>query len=211
MAKREEILSILKETYPTGETALAYDTPFQLLCAVILSAQCTDAQVNKVTRVLFKKYPDAESMSKAPLEDIRLIIRSTGYFNNKAMHLSGTSKMIAKNYDGEVPNTMEELLTLPGVARKTANVVLSVIFNKAEGIVVDTHVHRVSRRLGLSTAKSPNTTEKQLLKKMPKKDWIWYSLALIQHGRQVCDAKKPKCDKCPLKHICPSAFDFKHF
>ncbi len=201
MLKIDQILKVLKERYPVVETQLTHQTPFQLLTATILSAQCTDGQVNKVTKKLFTKYPEPDDIASAPLQDLKSIIFSTGFYNNKAKNIKACAKTLLKNFNGQVPSNIDQLITLPGVGRKTANVVLSTIFNKP-AIVVDTHVLRISNRLGLTKKKDPVKVEYDLMKKLPKTAWSDYSLWLIYFGREICDAKKPKCQDCPLAHVC---------
>ena len=202
------IIEKLKTHYPEAKTSLDFATPFQLLIATILSAQCTDERVNIVTKDLFKKYPDAKSMANADIEDIKKLIYSTGFYNNKAKNIKATAEKIADKYSGETPDNMAELTDLPGVARKTANCVLGTAYNKPVGVVVDTHVQRISRRLGLTVANSPEKIEKDLMKIIPQNEWIWFSHCLVQFGRDVCNARKPKCTECPLQEICPSAKKF---
>ncbi|RIK10834.1 MAG: endonuclease III [Acidobacteria bacterium] len=197
----------LADQYPDAKCALDFSNPFQLLAATILSAQCTDERVNMVTPELFAKYPDPEAMAGANPEELEEIIRSTGFFRNKAKSLIGMASGVARDYGGEVPNRMEDLVKLPGVGRKTANVLLSVAFRDVElaGIAVDTHVARLSRRLGLTEAKDPNAIEQDLMGLLPRKEWGDISLRLIMHGRAVCDARRPKCGECCLADFCPSA------
>jgi len=199
------LIAALHRAYPDAECALTHHDPFQLLVATILSAQCTDARVNMVTPKLFAAYPDAASMSRAGQEELETIIRSTGFYRNKAKSIRGASARLVEAFGGRVPKTMEELLTLPGVARKTANVVLGVGYGIADGVVVDTHVERLSRRLGLSKGKNPEAIEQDLMKVVPRDRWIGISHLLIDHGRQVCKARKPACDRCPVAGLCPSA------
>jgi endonuclease-3 len=196
------ILKILQETYPGAECALVHSSPWQLLVATILSAQCTDARVNMVTPKLFATYPTPEAIAKAPIEAIEEIIRTTGFYHNKAKSIQGAGRVISEQFSGKVPQTMAELLTVPGAARKTASVVLGVAYGKAEGIVVDTHVFRVSRRLGLTRSETPQAVEQDLMKVIPKDRWIQYSHEIIHHGRQICEARKPKCAACPLEQLC---------
>jgi endonuclease-3 len=202
------LLAALRRAYPDAACALTHEDPFQLLVATILSAQCTDARVNMVTPPLFAAYPDAAAMSRASQDALEEIIRSTGFYRNKAKSLRGASERIVAAFGGSVPRTMEELLTLPGVARKTANVVLGTGFGVAAGVVVDTHVERLSRRLGLSRGKNPEAIEQDLMRVVPRDAWIDLSHLLIVHGRQVCQARKPACDRCPLLALCPSAAVF---
>ena len=203
-----DIIIILRKNYPATCTALNFETPLQILVATILSAQCTDERVNMITPALFKKYPSAKAFANTKQEDLEKEIRSTGFFRNKAKSIIGAAKRICGEFGGEVPDTMEELLTLPGVARKTANIVLSSAFKKAEGIAVDTHVKRLSERLGLSAQQAPEKIEKDLMALVPKKDWLDFNYLLVNHGRAICIARKPKCPECPLKNLCPSAKKF---
>ena len=199
------ILTELYTLYPDIRCELNYETPFQLLVAVILSAQCTDVRVNQVTPALFAQYPTPEAMAGAPRTEIETLIRSTGFFRQKARFIQETSHKLVTEHGGEVPATMPALLKLTGVARKTANVVLGEIYGIAEGIVVDTHVKRISHRLGLTTQTDPKKVEKDLMAIVPKKDWINFSHLLIFHGRRVCDARRPACNRCTLAPLCPSA------
>lgn len=200
-SKIAQILETLKARYPVVKTQLTHKSPFQLLCATILSAQCTDNQVNKVTENLFRKYPNPEDISAAPLKDIKSIIFSTGFYNNKAKNIIACAQALLKEFDGEVPSKIENLVKLPGVGRKTANVVLSTIF-RTPAIVVDTHVLRISYRLGLTLEKDPVKVEFDLMGKLPKNLWSDFSLWMIYFGREICDAKKPKCTDCPLSDVC---------
>jgi endonuclease-3 len=201
----ELLLARLKAAYPDAACALHHGNPFQLLIATILSAQCTDERVNKVTPVLFSSYPDAGAMKDADPEKLEEIIRTTGFFRNKTKSIHGSARRISEAYQGAVPSRMEDLLTLPGVARKTANVVLGVGYGIAEGIVVDTHVDRVSHRLGLTRAENPVQVEQNLMKLVPRPEWIHFAHLLIFHGRQTCIARKPRCGTCPVQDLCPSA------
>lgn len=196
-----KIQSILKKTYPDVKTQLRYDTPFELLVATILSAQCTDKQVNRVTTVLFKKLKTPEDFAGTPNEIIETLIRSTGYFRNKAKNIKNCAKSLIKKYNGQVPQTLDELVQLPGVGRKTANVVLGSAFN-IPGIVVDTHVARISKRLGLTENNNPVKIEHDLMEIIPKKVWNDFSLQLIYFGRAICKARKPACTTCPLYELC---------
>jgi len=196
------ILEILRETYPDVECALVHTSPWQLLVATILSAQCTDVRVNMVTPKLFATYPTPQAMANAPIEALEELIRTTGFYHNKAKSIQGAGRVISEQFDGKVPQTMDELLTVPGAARKTANVVLGVAYGKAEGIVVDTHVFRISRRLGLTRSETPQAVEQDLMKVIPKDRWIQFSHELIHHGRLICEARKPKCAACPLETLC---------
>jgi endonuclease III len=196
------ILDRLAEAYPNVQCALHHRNAWELMVATILSAQCTDARVNMVTPGLFKKFPTPADFAHAPLVEIEEQIRSTGFYHNKAKSLNGAARRLIAEYSGEVPQTMEELLTLPGVARKTANVVLGVAFQKAVGVVVDTHVLRLSRRLELTKATEPVQVEKDLMKIIPQDHWIAFSHEMIHHGRQVCIARKPRCVDCTLEPLC---------
>mgnify|MGYP001615122610 CR=1 FL=1 len=178
---------------------------WQLLVAVQLSAQCTDVMVNKVTPALFAKYPTAESVHKAPIEDIERLIHSTGFYHNKAKNLKGAAQMVMEKFGGTVPGTMPELLALPGVARKTANIVLGNAFGIVEGIAVDTHVKRLSTRLGFTKNENPEKIEQDLMRILPKKEWFPFTYYIIDHGRAVCKAPTPKCEICPLNTLCPSS------
>jgi endonuclease-3 len=198
----EEILKRLDERYGNAQCALIHNTAWELLVATILSAQCTDVRVNMVTPVLFKKYPSVKHFAALKPEELEPNIKSTGFFRNKAKSLVGAAQKIVNEYNGRVPNTMEQLLTIPGVARKTANVVLGSWFNKAEGIVVDTHVHRISRRLELTKADDPPHIEQDLMKIIHKQRWTLFSHQVIHHGRTLCMARNPKCADCPLENIC---------
>lgn len=200
--KVKDIIMKLKQEYPQAKIALNFENPFQLLIATILSAQCTDERVNKVTQELFKKYPDAQAFANAPLEQIAEDIKSTGFYQQKAKYIKETCKILVEKYGGEVPKNMEALLELPGVARKTANIVLANGYGIVEGIAVDTHVARLSQRLGLVKAKDPQKIEKELLEIVPREEWFIFPLLLQAHGRKVCLAKKPKCEECVLKDIC---------
>jgi endonuclease III len=198
------ILQKLDEAYPAATCALTHDNPFQLLISTILSAQCTDVRVNQVTATLFPKYPNAEAFAYANPKELEQDIRPTGFFRNKTKSIMGASKKIVEELHGQVPRTMEELLTLPGVARKTANVVLGTAFGIAAGVVVDTHVQRVSRRLDLTKNTDPKKIEQDLMQVIPQEKWILFSHQLIWHGRRVCQARKPRCLECDLERICYS-------
>jgi endonuclease-3 len=199
-----EILVRLKRLYPDATCSLNYETPVQLLVATILSAQCTDERVNMVTPELFRRFPTAEAMASAPPEEIEALVRSTGFYRNKAKNIQGACCMIVSQFDGQVPKRMEELLTLPGVARKTANVVLAHAFGINAGVTVDTHVKRLTNRLGLTEHEDPVKIERDLMKLLPQPDWENWSIRLIYHGRQVCTARNPACDRCELADLCPS-------
>ncbi len=199
-----EILSNLKRLYPEATCSLNYQTPVQLLVAVILSAQCTDERVNKVTPALFARFPDAKSLAFAEREELETLIRSTGFYRNKAKNIQGACQKILKDFQGEVPKTMEELLTLSGVARKTANVVLAHAYGIIEGVTVDTHVKRLSNRLGLTTNNDPVKIERDLMALLPQPDWETFSISIIYHGRAVCKARNPACFSCQLASLCPT-------
>lgn len=192
----------LATMYPDAKCALNYETPLQLLVATILSAQCTDARVNMVTPALFEKYPDAQAFADADLSELEKMIQSTGFFRNKAKNIKACCQKIVSKFGEKVPDTMEELLELPGVARKTANVVLGNAFGKP-GITVDTHMKRLSNRMGLTTHSDPVKIERDLGAMLPPKDWTMFSHRIITHGRQICTARKPLCDQCPLEDLCP--------
>ena len=200
-SKITQILGILQARYPVVRTQLNHKSPFQLLTATILSAQCTDNQVNKVTEDLFAKHPEPGDIASAPIKDIKSIIYSTGFYNNKSKNIIACAIALLNEFNGEVPSDIEKLITLPGVGRKTANVVLSTIFN-IPAIVVDTHVLRISYRLGLTVKKDPVKVEFDLMKKLPKAKWSDFSLWMIYFGREICDAKKPNCPDCPLADTC---------
>ncbi len=202
--RAEQIYTRLEAAYPEAKCALHFETPLQLLIATILSAQSTDKTVNTVTPALFKRYKTAKDFARAKSEDLEKMIHSTGFFRNKARSVQGACRMIVEKYGGEVPKTMEELLELPGVARKTANVVLGVAFEIAAGVVVDTHVQRLSGRLDFTKEQRPEKIEEDLMKLFPKERWIHISHLLIHHGRAVCAARKPKCALCPIEDLCMS-------
>lgn len=197
-----EILSRLQSLYPDATCSLDYSTPIQLLVATILSAQCTDERVNKVTPGLFGKFPDAESLANADLTELEELVRSTGFYRNKAKNIQGACRMIVNDFNSLVPNQMEELLKLPGVARKTANVVLAHAYGINAGVTVDTHVKRLSQRLGLTKNTEPVGIEKDLMKLLPQPDWENWSIRLIYHGRAVCKARSPGCNVCELADLC---------
>ncbi len=195
------ILKVLKKTYPEAKCSLNYDSPFQLLIATILSAQCTDDRVNQVTPVLFRRYPTALEMSRATLGEIEKIIRSTGFFRSKALSIQNVSQTLLEKYRGAVPRELDLLVEMRGVGRKTANVVLGNAFG-IPGLVVDTHVGRISRRMGFTKAKDPVKVEEDMRGIVPKKEWVIYSHLLIAHGRAICTARKAMCEKCPLNEVC---------
>jgi endonuclease-3 len=201
-SRLQSILKSLDELFPGATCALHHKNPWQLLVATILSAQCTDERVNKVTPGLFVKYPKLEDFAAVNQDVLANDIRSTGFFNNKAKSLIGAAKKILSDFNGKVPKTIDELLTVPGAARKTANVVLGTAYGIPAGVVVDTHVQRVSRRLDLTRHEEPVKIEKDLMKILPKQKWILFSHQIIHFGRQICVARKPKCDRCPLDPLC---------
>jgi len=197
-----KILQHLDDLYPDVTCELNFKTPFQLLVSTILSAQCTDKRVNMVTPGLFKKYPTIRDFAAVNQDELAQDIRSTGFFNNKAKSIIGAARKLLADFDGKLPQTMEEMLTIPGAARKTANVVLGTAYGIASGIVVDTHVQRIARRLDLAKEKTPEKIEQQLMKIIPKERWILFSHQMIHHGRQLCFARNPKCAQCPIEPIC---------
>jgi endonuclease III len=203
--RSHEILIRLKRLYPDAPCTLDYETPVQLLVATILSAQCTDARVNLVTPALFKRFPDAVALGNADLEELESLVRSTGFYRNKSKNIKGTGQAIANKFNNQVPQTMELLLELPGVARKTANVVLAHAFGINMGVTVDTHVKRLSQRLGLTEHPDPIRIERDLMLLLPQHDWENWSIRLVYHGRAVCNARNPACDICELADLCPSA------
>jgi len=203
-----KIIKILEKEYSAVRTALGFETPLQILVATILSAQCTDERVNQLTPALFKKYPTAKAFAQADKVELEKDVRPTGFFRNKTKSIIGAARKIVEDFGGQVPETMAELITLPGVARKTANIVLSSAYRKAEGIAVDVHVKRLSGRLGLSKQLDPEKIERDLLEFVPKKYWLDFNYLLVDHGRKVCQARKPRCPECKLKRLCPSADSF---
>lgn len=198
------ILYALDEAYPDAVCALYHRTPWELLVATILSAQCTDVRVNMVTPELFRRFPSPAAMAKAKIPELEGLIRTTGFFRNKAKSILGAAKKITEEFNGQVPQTLAELITIPGAARKTANVVLGVSFGKAEGIVVDTHVFRISRRLELAKGDTAEKVEQELMQVIPPDRWISFSHQVIHHGRQVCVARNPRCKDCNLEGLCRS-------
>jgi len=198
-----KILSILEKKYPNPRTKLVWKTPWELLVATILAAQCTDDRVNKVTPVFFERWPDIKSLAHASQKEVEQVIHSTGFYKNKAKNLINASKKILTDYNGQVPSTMEELLSLPGVARKTANIILSNCFSKNEGIAVDTHVKRISFRLGLTSSKNPAVIEKDLMELFPQQKWHLVNHLLVWFGRDICKARTPQCHRCELDSLCP--------
>ncbi len=210
-ATARKILTRLKEKYPDAHIALKFKNPWELLVAVILSAQCPDKKVNEVTEKLFKKYRALDDYVHADAKEFERDIHATGFYRAKTKSILTTAKLVKEKFRGKVPATMEEILTLRGVARKTANVVLGNAYGVVDGIAVDTHVRRLATRLGLTTHHDPVKIEKDLMAALPKKDWFASTYLLIDHGRAICTAKDPRCDLCPLASICPSAFQFPRF
>jgi endonuclease III len=202
------VMELLEKEYHGAKIALQYANPLELLVATILSAQCTDQRVNIVTKSLFKKYTKPEDYARADIKELEQEIRSTGFYHNKAKNIQNCNRMLVEKYNSLVPKSMDELLELPGVARKTANIVLSNAYGIIEGIAVDTHVRRLSQRLGLTENEDPNKIEEDLMRIVPKESWERITDLLIFHGRKICAAKKPRCDICVLNKICPSAFTF---
>jgi endonuclease-3 len=205
-AKKKQAAKVvrgLRRDYADVECALIHDTPFQLLVATVLSAQCTDERVNIVTKELFAKYPRAKDLAAVPVKEIEKLVQSTGFFRNKAKNIKALSERLTKEFDGEVPQDLDILVNLPGVGRKTANVVLGTAFGIPTGVVVDTHVGRISKRLGLTENTDAVKIERDLIELLPRKEWIDYSHRMIHHGRRVCKARKPLCEECGFKKICP--------
>jgi endonuclease-3 len=203
-----EIIRLLEKEYPDAKIALHYNNPLELLVATILSAQCTDKIVNMVTKGLFRKYTKAEDYANVRLDELEKDIKPTGFYRNKTKNIKAACKILVEKFDSEVPRTMEELVSLPGVARKTANIVLANAYGMVEGIAVDTHVRRLAKRLGLTENSDPNKIEKDLMAMVPRDKWLRITDLLIFHGRYICIARKPKCGECVLNKICPSAFTF---
>lgn len=203
-----KIIELLEKEHRDAKIALNHTNPLELLIATILSAQCTDERVNTVTKTLFKKYRSVEDYAGADLKKLEQAIRSTGFYRNKARNIKKCCQMILDKFGSQVPRTMEEILELPGVARKTANIVLSNAYGVVEGIAVDTHVRRLSRRLGLTANDNPDKIEQDLMKLVPKSKWMRFTESLIFHGRKTCTAKRPKCETCVVNKLCPSAFTF---
>lgn len=200
-----EILVRLKRLYPDATCSLDYETPVQLLVATMLSAQCTDERVNKVTPELFRRFPDAAALAEAEISELENLVKSTGFYRNKAKNIQAACRILTIEYGGDVPKSMEQLLLLPGVARKTANVVLAHAYGINAGVTVDTHVKRLSSRLGLTSQTDPIKIERDLMALLPQPDWENWSIRLIYHGRAVCNARNPACDRCALADLCPSA------
>jgi endonuclease-3 len=204
-ARAPEIVRILSETYPDAKVALNFSNALEMLVATILSAQSTDVNVNKVTETLFEKYRTAEDYLRVPEDELKADIKSTGFFNQKATAIREACRRIVEVYDGEVPDTMEDLLTLRGVARKTANIVLGNAYGKVEGIAVDTHVKRVSNRLGFTTQSDPDKIEQDLMHLIPRERWFNFTYLLVDHGRALCIARRPLCEQCPVNYLCPAS------
>ena len=204
-ARARKIIARLKKEYPDAHCSLNYSNPLELLVATILSAQCTDERVNIVTADLFRKYRSCDDYLKTPAGELENDIRSTGFYRNKAKAIQGAAKVLSDKYDGCVPDRIEDLIALPGVARKTANVVLGNAYGIASGVVVDTHVARLSRRLGLTEHEQPEKIERDLIELVPKNDWISFAHLMIYHGRRVCKARKPLCEECVIEQLCPSS------
>jgi len=198
-----QITRVLARTYPDAVCALTHSNPFELLVATILSAQCTDERVNAVTPILFERYPTPQALAESSQEDVERIIHSLGFFRAKATSIRGMAQKLVEDHNGEVPRTLEELIKLPGVGRKTANVILGTAFGIASGVVVDTHVRRISRLLGLTKSANPEQIERDLMALLPRKEWVNYSHRVIHHGRRICIARRPKCLECPLLKLCP--------
>lgn len=197
-----DVAGILAETYPSAECALHHRNPYELVVATILSAQCTDARVNMTTPALFEKYPTAERLAESKQEDVERIIKPLGFFRAKATNIRGMARSLVDDFGGELPQTLEEMITLPGVGRKTANVVLGVAFGHPTGVVVDTHVRRLTNLIGLVSSKDPVKIEQELMKLLPTDEWIDFSHRLIHHGRKICIARRPRCPECPLLAVC---------
>lgn len=204
--RTRKIIRTLKRAYPDATCSLNHSNPFELLIATILSAQCTDERVNIVTADLFRKYRQPQDYLDVAAEELQEDIRTTGFFRNKARSIQGAAKLLVEKYDGRVPRTMEQLLELPGVARKTANVVMGNAFGIASGVVVDTHVTRLSRRLRLTKEKTAERIEQGLIELVPKRDWVIFSHLLIAHGRKICKARNPLCSECEIEGLCPSSY-----
>ena len=203
--RADQVYDILQDEYPDAHCALVHQNPYELTVATILSAQCTDERVNKVTPVLFDAYPTPEDLAGARQEDVEEIIHSTGFYRNKARNLIGMAEAVVEEHGGEIPRSMKALAALPGIGRKTANVVLGNAFGIDEGVVVDTHVKRISKRLGFTRHTNPKKVERDLIELFPRERWTMLAHLLIFHGRRICKARKPLCPECPVAHLCPSA------
>ena len=204
-ARTPEIVRILSEAYPDAKVALRFSNPLEMLVATILSAQCTDEKVNEVTATLFQKYRTAEDYLRVPEDELKADVKPTGFFNQKATSIREACRRIVEVYGGKVPDTMEDLISLRGVARKTANIVLGNAFGTVEGIAVDTHVKRLANRLGFTERSDPDKIERDLMQRIPKERWFGFTYVLIDHGRAICVARKPRCEICPVNHLCPSS------
>lgn len=204
-ARTHRILERLAETYPASRCSLTHDDPYQLLVATVLSAQCTDARVNASTPALFRRFPTPADLADAPTEEVEELVRPLGFFRNKARSIVGLSQALTERHEGRVPDRLEELTALPGVGRKTANVVLGVAFGQAEGVVVDTHVKRIANRLGLTRHTDPEKIEQDLIRLLPEEERVIFTHRVIDHGRAICTARNPRCWECPLADLCPSA------
>jgi endonuclease-3 len=200
-----EVIRRLKEAHPDAKVALKFSNPLEMLVATILSAQCTDEKVNEVTATLFQKYRRPEDYLKAPEDELRQDIFSTGFYNQKAKAIRGACRVLVEEFDGRIPDTMEEIVRLPGVARKTGNIVLGNAYGVVEGVAVDTHVKRVATRLGFTAQKDPDKIERDLMAVIPQEDWFTFTYVLIDHGRRICNAKRPLCEVCPVNELCPSS------
>ncbi|MEX0843040.1 MAG: endonuclease III [Gemmatimonadota bacterium] len=203
--RAREIFDLLAEEHPDAHCALDHESPYELVVATILSAQCTDERVNMVTPELFRRFPTARDLAEAPVDEVEELVHSTGFFRNKARNLIGMAEGVVERHGGEIPRTLDELTALPGIGRKTANVVLGNAFGVDEGVVVDTHVRRLANRLHLSRQQDPVKVERDLIQIFPRERWTLLSHLLIFHGRRVCKARKPKCRECAVAHLCPSA------
>jgi endonuclease III len=200
-----EIVRILSETYPDAHVALRFSNALEMLVATILSAQCTDERVNAVTETLFRKYREPADYLEVPEDELKADIKPTGFFNQKTISIRAACQRIVEEYDGRVPDTMEDLMTLRGVARKTANIVMGNAYGRVEGIAVDTHVKRVANRLGLSGEHDPDKIEQDLMRLIPRERWFDFTYVMIEHGRSICVARRPRCEVCPVSHLCPSS------
>ncbi len=209
--RARKILYILSKKYPGAKCSLYFKNNYQLLAAAMLSANCSDVQVNKVTPYLFKKYPTPEKLAKADITELQKTIKSIGLWRNKSRNLKKAAQILVSDHHSQVPDTMIDLMKLPGVGRKVANVVLSVGFGKIEGIALDTHNNRIANRLVLTQSANPKIIERNIMQLIPQKDWDMWSVDMIAHGRQICTARKPACNRCPVSKLCPSAFKFPHF
>ena len=201
--KAEKIINLLEKEFPDAICGLDFESPIQLVCALILAAQCTDARVNTIIPILFDKYKDVHELSNANIDDIAKIVKPCGFYINKSKSISNTAKILVEKFDGKVPDNMEDLTTLPGIGRKSANIILQECFNKTVGIAVDTHVTRISRKLGFSNGISQDKIEQELMQKFSKKYWSVINHVLVLHGRKYCIARRPQCNICPISHLCP--------